>query len=63
MDARHIGLKNMNEADKKYKISVACDLIEKVLNDTDEKLWAYYWLKDALYDLDKWLEESEDGEN
>lgn len=53
----------MNEADKKYKISVACDLIEKVLNDTDEKLWAYYWLKDALYDLDKWLEESEDGEN
>lgn len=53
----------MNEVDKRYKIGVACDLIEKVLNDTDEKLWTYYWLKDALYDLDKWLEESEDGKN
>ena len=51
----------MNEADKRHKISVAYDLIEKVLSDTDEERWAYYWLKDALYDLDKWFEEDEDA--
>lgn len=50
----------MNEVDNRCKIGVAYDLIEKVLSDTDEERWAYYWLKDALYGLDKWFEESED---
>lgn len=50
----------MDRLDKGHKIGVAYDLIKRVMEDTDEELWAYYWLKDALYDLDKWFEESED---
>jgi len=50
----------MDRLDKGHKIGVAYDLIKRVFDDTDEELWAYEWLGDALVALDKWFEESED---
>ena len=40
----------MCKDDKRHKIGVAYNLIETVLNDTDEELWAYKYLEDALAD-------------
>ena len=59
MDARRIRLKNMNEADKRHKINVAYNLIKTVMEDTDEELWAYKYLEDALVALDSYFEEWE----
>ena len=61
MDARHIRLKNMNEVDKKHKINVAYNLIKTVMEDTDEKLWSYFFLENVLAELDHWFEEGEDA--
>ena len=61
MDARHISLKNMNEADKRHKINVAYNLIKTVMEDTDEELWSYFFLENALAELDRWFEEGEDA--
>lgn len=61
MAVRCIGLKNMNEADKTHKISVAYNLIKTTLEDTDDKLWSYFFLENALAELDRWFEEGEDA--
>ena len=50
----------MDRLDKGHKIGVAYDLIKRVMEDTDEELWAYKYLGDALVALDEWFEESED---
>lgn len=50
----------MDRLDKTHKLGVAYDLIKRVFDDTDEELWAYKYLGDALVALDEWFEESED---
>ena len=47
----------MCKDDKQHKINVAYNLIQTVLNDTDEDLWAYKDLSDALVSLNDWFEE------
>lgn len=47
----------MTEKEKNQKIAVAYNAIETVRQDTDEDLWAYEWLSQALVELDKWHEE------
>ena len=47
----------MCKDDKQHKINVAYNLIQTVLNDTDEELWAYKDLYDALISLNDWFEE------
>ena len=47
----------MCKDDKLHKIRVAYNLIEIVKEDTDEELWAYKELEDALVSLDDWFEE------
>lgn len=51
----------MDKLDKKHKISVAYDLIRKVMEDTNEEQWSYLFLEDALIELDRWFEEGEDA--
>lgn len=50
----------MDKLDKTHKINVAYNLIKTVMEDTDEELWAYEWLGDALVALNKWFEEWDD---
>lgn len=47
----------MDKLDKTHKINVAYNLIKTVMEDTDEDLWAYKYLGDALADLDFYFEE------
>ena len=47
----------MDKLDKTHKIGVAYNLIKTVMEDTDEDLWAYKYLGDALADLDFYFEE------
>jgi hypothetical protein len=49
----------MDRLDKGHKINVAYDLIKRVAEDTNEELWAYEWLSDALVALEKWFEEED----
>lgn len=50
----------MIDSEKVHDILVARDLIRTVLEDTDEDLWAYEYLTDALLGLEKWFEEAEE---
>ncbi len=50
----------MDRLDKGHKIGVAYDLIKRVMEDTDEELWSYLYLENALAELDRWFEEGED---
>lgn len=47
----------MCKDEKVHHMNVAYNLIETVLNDTDEDLWAYKDLSDALVSLNDWFEE------
>lgn len=49
----------MTEREKAQKIAVAYNAIETVLQDTDEYLWAFEWLSNAIMELQKWYEEIE----
>ena len=49
----------MDRLNKGHKIGVAYDLIKRVFDDTDEELWAYLYLENALAELDRWFEEDE----
>ena len=49
----------MTEKEKAQKIAVAYNAIETVHQDTDEDLWAFEWLSNALMELEKWYEEIE----
>lgn len=54
-----VGVGKMCKDDKRHKINVAYNLIKTVMEDTDEELWAYKELADALVELDDWFEEWE----
>ena len=45
--------------DKQHKINVAYDLISRVADDTDENLWAWEDLHQALVSLEEWFEEED----
>lgn len=49
----------MTDKEKTHKISVAYNSIRKVLEDTDEELWAYDFLTDAIVALNLYFEESD----
>lgn len=49
----------MDRLDKTHKVNVAYDLVKRVAEDTDDDLWAYEWLSDALVALEKWFEEED----
>ena len=49
----------MTDGEKKHDILVARNLIQNVLEDTDEDTWASTELTEALVELDRWLEESD----
>lgn len=49
----------MTDSEKIHDIQVARNLIQTVVEDTDEDLWAYEQLKNALVELNQWFEESE----
>ena len=49
----------MDNREKTHDIHVAYNLIETVLEDTDEDLWAYEFLEDALEALKKYFDEYE----
>lgn len=49
----------MTDREKAHLMHIAYDNIEKVQSDTDEDLWAYEYLGNALAELDQWFEESE----
>lgn len=51
----------MDRLDKRHKLSVAYDLIQKVMEDTDEEKWSYLFLENTLAELDRWFEEDEDA--
>ena len=49
----------MTDSEKIHDIQVARNLIQNVVEDTDEDLWAYEQLRNALVELNQWFEESE----
>lgn len=49
----------MTVKEKKHAISIAYDNIKKVLEDTNENLWAYKYLEEAITNLDFYFEEWE----
>ena len=49
----------MCKSDKQHKINVAYDLISRVADDTDEGLWAWEDLHQALVSLEEWFEEED----
>lgn len=49
----------MTDSEKIHDIQVARNLIQTVVEDTDEDLWAYKHLTDALLGLEEWFEEPE----
>lgn len=49
----------MVEREKGHLIHIAYDNLDKVRNDTDEDLWAYEYLSEALVALQNWFEESD----
>ena len=49
----------MCKDDKIHKIGVACDLIRTVMYDTDEEMWAYEFLTQAMGSLNEWFEEED----
>lgn len=53
------GVGNMTEREKVQQIGVAYNIIKTIMTDTDENLWAYKYLEDALADLEFYFEESE----
>lgn len=54
-----VGIGNMCKSDKQHKINVAYDLISRVADDTDENLWAWEDLHQALVSLEEWFEEED----
>lgn len=49
----------MTEKEKVHDIKEAYHLILKVLEDTDDDTWAYYYLSDARDNLYDWFEEGD----
>lgn len=49
----------MTDREKVHDIHVAYSLINTILEDTDEDMWAYEFLEEALVALDKWFEEGD----
>lgn len=49
----------MTYKDKTHLINIAFNNIKKVLNDTDEDLFAHHYLEEALLELEDWFEESD----
>ena len=47
----------MTSNEKRQKILVAKNIIETIMGDTDEDLWAMKFLEDADVALIDWLEE------
>ena len=47
----------MTYKEKMHEISVAYNCLEKVLENTDEDLWAYKYLEDAITALNLYFEE------
>lgn len=46
----------MTDKEKLHDIAIAFNLIEKVLGDTDEELWAYDYLEEAKFALEEYFE-------
>lgn len=53
------GIGNMCKSDKGHQINVAYDLISRVCDDTDEDIWAWEFLTEALRALGDWFEEED----
>lgn len=49
----------MTDKEKAHDIREAYNLIKNVRDDTDEDLWAYEFLENAMTKLFEWFEEEE----
>ena len=49
----------MTDSEKRHDIKVALNLIENVMEDTDEDTWAYGFLTEAVLQLRDYFEECE----